>query len=339
MIYTVLAAPLNMLVKALEQRSIDGHDLLRRAGFDPSLLEQPGARYSEVNYPRLWELVLEATGDPCIGLAVIRHLHVGHLHALGYAWLASDSLKDALERLCRYAHVLSNRDELILKEGADDYRLIPRPPTGNEIPPSNPDSDVFVAGVVQLCRLSYGDDFSPLRVEIAHEKPPCWHLFFEYFRCPVEFGSAQDSIIFDRESLERRLPTGNAELAHANDAVIKRYIALMDKSHVANRVREKLLDHLPSGHANQNWTARALNVSTRSLQRQLREEGTSYKWILDEVRQELARQYMKEPNMPIKEVTFMLGFSEVSNFTRAFKRWTGQTPATYQAAHAHPEPN
>ena len=74
-------------------------------------------------------------------------------------------------------------------------------------------------------------------------------------------------------------------------------------------------------------------MSTRSLQRQLREEGTSYKGILDEVRQELAQQYMQDPKMPIKEVTFMLGFSEVSNFTRAFKRWTGQTPAAYQADH------
>ena len=141
----------------------------------------------------------------------------------------------------------------------------------------------------------------------------------------MEFDCDKDCIIFDRESWRKRLPTGNAELAHTNDLVIKRYIAQMDRTHLANRVREKLLDHLPSGHANQDWTARALNMSTRSLQRQLREEGTSYKWILDEVRQELARQYMQDPKMPIKEVTFMLGFSEVSNFTRAFKRWTGQT--------------
>ena len=141
MIYTTLAAPLNMLVKTLELRGIDGEQVLRRAGFDPSLLGQPGARYPDRNYPRLWKLVLEVTGDPCIGLSLVRHLHVGHLHALGYAWLASDSLKDALERLCRYAHLLSSRDELLLSEGFEGYCLAPGKPAGSEVPPSVLDSD------------------------------------------------------------------------------------------------------------------------------------------------------------------------------------------------------
>jgi AraC-like DNA-binding protein len=329
--HTALAAPINMLVRVLDNRGLDGRDIVRRAGFDPALLSEPGARYPERLYPALWKLVVEETGDPCIGLALIQHLHASHLHALGYAWLASDSLKDALERLCRYSHVLTERDEFVLSEEHEGYRLRSIIPPGAK-PIADQDSDTFMAGVVQLARFSYGDEFSPLRVEFEHPKPDCWNLFFEFFRCPVEFGCARDILWFGKKELEEKLSTGNAELAHANDAIVKRYLARLDKSQVASRVREKLIDQLSSGHATQTSVASALSMSTRALQRRLKEEGTSYKQLLDDVRKDLAVEYLSQPHTPIKEVTFMLGFSEISNFSRAFKRWTGQAPSSFQAA-------
>ena len=328
--HTALAAPINMLVRVLDNRGLDGRDIVRRAGFDPGLLDQPGARYPEKSYPGLWKLAVEETGDPCIGLALIQHLHASHLHALGYAWLASGTLKDALERLCRYSHVLTERDEIVLTEEREGYRLTSVIPPG-ATPVAAQDSDTFMAGVVQLARFSYGDEFGPLRVEFEHDRPPCWNLFFEFFRCPVEFDCRRDSLLFGKAELEQRLSTGNAELAHANDAIIKRYLARLDQSRVASQVREKLIDQLSSGHATQESVARSLNISTRALQRRLREEDTSYKRLLDEVRRDLAAEYLSQPDMPIKEVAFMLGFSEISNFSRAFKRWTGQSPSAFQA--------
>jgi AraC-like DNA-binding protein len=99
------------------------------------------------------------------------------------------------------------------------------------------------------------------------------------------------------------------------------------------RVKVALLEHLPSGHVSEEEIAQGLHLSLRTLQRKLRDEGTSYKELLDETRRELATEYIKNPHVSISEITYLLGFSEPSNFSRAFKRWTGSSPSAFRAEH------
>ncbi|MEE9265906.1 MAG: helix-turn-helix transcriptional regulator, partial [Gammaproteobacteria bacterium] len=104
-----------------------------------------------------------------------------------------------------------------------------------------------------------------------------------------------------------------------------------DRSSAAMQVRARLTEQLSSGHATQNSVADALHMSLRTLQRRLNDEGTSYKGLLDETRRELAAHYMAETHRSINEITYLLGFSEPSNFSRAFRRWTGKSPSAYRA--------
>ena len=97
------------------------------------------------------------------------------------------------------------------------------------------------------------------------------------------------------------------------------------------QVRVRLTEQLSSGHATQDSVADALHMSLRTLQRRLNNEGTSYRGLLDETRRELAAHYMAESHRPINEITYLLGFSEPSNFSRAFRRWTGKSPSAYRA--------
>jgi AraC-like DNA-binding protein len=97
------------------------------------------------------------------------------------------------------------------------------------------------------------------------------------------------------------------------------------------QVKSKIVDLLSSGMVTEQDMANALHLSLRSLQRKLHEEGTSYKKILEETRRDLATKYIQNSRLSISEISFLLGFSEISNFSRAFKRWHGQAPSDFRA--------
>ena len=137
---------------------------------------------------------------------------------------------------------------------------------------------------------------------------------------------------FSKASLEAHLHTANPRLARVNDRVITQYLAQFDKGSTAMRVRAKLIDLLSAGNVTQQDVADSLHMSLRTLQRKLSVENTSYKVLLDETRRELANQYLRQACLSVSEVTYLLEFSEPSNFARAFKRWTGRTPSDFRTA-------
>ena len=135
---------------------------------------------------------------------------------------------------------------------------------------------------------------------------------------------------FDQASMLRTLPSGNAELARENDQIIARYLSKLDRDDTVLQIKAKLLEHLPSGNITEEEVAKSLNMSIRTMQRKLKVLDKSYKQIMDDTRRELAVEYVREGDVPITTITFILGFSEPANFTRAFKRWTGQSPSEYR---------
>ena len=108
------------------------------------------------------------------------------------------------------------------------------------------------------------------------------------------------------------------------------YLARFDHDSIAMRVRATIIERLPDGTPSQGNIAELLHVSMRSLQRRLNNENTNFKELLEGTRHELALQYIREPHRTIGEITYLLGFSEPSNFSRAFRRWTGMSPAEYR---------
>ncbi len=109
-----------------------------------------------------------------------------------------------------------------------------------------------------------------------------------------------------------------------------KYVANFDKFNLSARIRERLIDLLPTGTTSQEKIANDLHMNIRTLQRRLRCEGTRYKYLLDEVRRELAIAYARENRFSINQIAYLVGFSEPTNFTRAFRRWTGLSPKDYR---------
>jgi AraC-like DNA-binding protein len=154
--------------------------------------------------------------------------------------------------------------------------------------------DFFLAILIDACRLSLGEEFSPQRVCLQHPPPSCRDRFARYFfGCQPEFDASNFLLSFDKAALDQPLPTGNAEVARANDQVILRYLAELNRSDLVMRVKVALIEGLPSGQVSKEQVSESLGVSLRTLQRRLHDEGTGFKQLLDETRRELADGYIK----------------------------------------------
>lgn len=329
--YTNIASSALSIWRALESYGLDPDAVFRQAGLDPRKLYDPNARYRDKNIYRLWQLALQKTRDPCLGFRVASFWHPSAAHALGYAWLASATLKDALERTVRYFRMMTDKERLYLEESPEEYRLIIENPASDH-PTADEDLDASFAALVSLCRMCLGESFRPRRITMRRPTPTDHEPYAEHFRAPIQFSGNEDSVCFDRADVVAPLPTANAEVARANEKIVQDYLARFDRSSVAMQVRARLTEQLSSGHATQESVADSLHMSLRSLQRRLKDEGASYKDLLEETRRELAAHYMAESHLSINEITYLLGFSEPSNFSRAFRRWTGKSPSAYRAA-------
>lgn len=174
-----------------------------------------------------------------------------------------------------------------------------------------------------------GGKVNPVAVRLERPEPSPSEPFRKVFRVPVQFGQRENVLEFAATDLDERLVTGNAELARHNDEVAARYVARIEHDHVSNRLWTWLIDNLAGGEPTAEAAARALGMSLRNLQRRLREEGTTYREALKGTREEMARAHLEERRTTVTEIAFLLGFSDPNSFSRAFRRWTGQSPRAY----------
>ncbi|WP_455211617.1 AraC family transcriptional regulator [Kaarinaea lacus] len=319
-----------LIVKALEHQGYSCDSVFTTLGMDPKKLKDNNARYSTQQMQQLWRTAVELTGDPTFGIKVASYWHPTTFHALGYSWMASGSLKEAMERAVRYSKVVSDLVQLYFDYVNGAYKFS----IGLQIQDTQLVSesiDASAAVFVNMVRLVYGDEIHPILVTLPRAKPAAAKEFSEFFNAPIEYDSHETALFYIDEQVEKSLPTGNVELAHANDKIVKDYLSHLDKTNVSMQVKSKIVDLLSSGMVTEQDMAEALHVSLRSLQRKLREEGTSYKEILEGTRKELATKYIQNSRLSISEISFLLGFSEISNFSRAFKRWNGRAPSDYRA--------
>jgi len=305
----------------------DSSALFQRVGLNA---DAPEDRVQAVTMQRLWRLAVEETGDDSFGITFAQHMQPAALHGLGFSWMASSTLLDAFERLVRYYRIIATAGEVILDQSGDLVKLwykIPAP-AGRAAPAS---LDAVLAVFVQLCRITKSTDFSPVRVELQREAPANRDKFSAFFRAEVVYQCAENCLYFDPDELNQPLAMASPELARVNDRIVIDYLQRYDNSHSGNQVRACIIDLLPSGPPSQETVARALNMSARTLQRRLSSDALTYKQLLEDVRLSLAKQYLKEAGRSVSEVTYLLGFSEPSNFARAFKRWTGVSPVAFQS--------
>ncbi len=326
---TTLGSVAGLLAQTLRSCDVDPTPLFNQAGIDLSAVNSPDARFPTQRMQKLWGLALEATGNPDLGLLAARQFQPAMLHGLGFAWLASDTLLDALNRLVRYSRLIITAMEMRVEVTPNTTDLVTAAP---EVFPNfvYAASDLSVAVSLRMCQITAGKQIFPVHVALQRPTPSCKDAFSEMFGPSIEYGATVNRLCFDNELVNQPLTTANPELARINDQAVMDYLARFDRASIAMQVRSKIIEQLPDGIPRQEAIAETLHVSLRSLQRRLKEEETSFKDLMEDTRKALAVQYLRESHRSIGEVTYLLGFSEPSNFTRAFRRWTGKSPAVFR---------
>ncbi|MBI9075728.1 MAG: AraC family transcriptional regulator [Desulfatibacillum sp.] len=299
------------------------------AGIDDKCLSDPDGRIGIEKMGRLWELAVERSGDPCLGLGVVKYLHPITFHALGPALLASRNLQEALERLCRDYPIISDEVEVRIAWLDEGMTLCFTPFPGCPLP-VGPSVDAFMAVAISYARMLDDASLNPVKVEFMHEPAGELKRYTDLFRAPVYFAKPDNLILFSNHDVHRTLPTANAEIARQNDKIVMNYLARYKKARIDQQVRRKLIELLPLGEPSMEITAKSLGMSRRSLHRYLQNQGAAFRDILDDTRKHLADLYIRQPHLSVTEVAFKLGYSDSSNFSRAFRRWFNMSPITYR---------
>ena len=313
-----------------DEYELDPEPVFRQAGIDPDLQADPQLRYPLSQMRRLWQAAVEASGDPLVGLKTGWRVHPADFYAFGYSWLASSTLLDGMQRLCRYHRMLSTASvEISLRETAAHYALSAAFPDDSRSPPKE-GCDAGMTALLKLCRIVAAKDVYPERVELTCGPDVHPEAYREHLGAPIEFGFDAGTFYFSKALLEETLPGGTPEVAKATDRISERYLETIDPHKIASQVRRLLIAMLPSGGADQDRVASRLHRSTSTLQRQLQAEGTSYRDVLDNTRRSLAEDYLRDGKMSHAQIAYLLGFSDQSNFSRAFKRWTDRSPREFQ---------
>lgn len=322
---SVFAPALGALWKQLEGYGIDPLPLFREAGIDPDVMFDSGARIPAERYQRLDLKAAELSGDPFFGLKGAEYFRPAHLGALGFAWLASSSLRTAFQRLSRYARMINEKLTIELDEDATYFtvRIDAQLPLLSE----RIREEGQQAALVKFCRIIAGKEFNPAKICFRQAQPVDTGYHYQLFRCPIEFGAAHTDFIIHVEDVDKRLTGSNDQLAKLNEHIVVKYLAHCEREDIVNRVKAAIIDGLSNGAVTENSIAEELYMTPRNMHRRLQKENTSFKLLLTEIRKELALQYIQDRSKTLTEISFLLGFSEVSSFSRAFKGWTGKPPS------------
>jgi AraC-like DNA-binding protein len=311
-------------------------DILQKVGIKPYLLNQKAARIHFRQHAELLDLAAAASGNGCFGLELAaKEIDPRDGGLLVYAALSSKTFGEALTVLIRYIHVLNEAVDVRSTVSGDTAIL--------ELDLSEPKAkslrqatEFGMANLVRSLRFLTGTRLRPIEVRFAQPRSRDIPRFERFFGCPVRFGAKQNTVSFSRRHLALPIATADDRLlgiltSYCDEILADREKKSPDLRHQVERVIVRLLSR---GEAETTKVASELGMSVRTLARRLSESGTSFGKILDELRHDLALKYLRDATLALSQTTFLLGYSELSAFTHAFKRWTGKTPGEWRAKDA-----
>jgi AraC-like DNA-binding protein len=328
---------LQAIVAAAAARGVPPERLLAAAGLRREELADPDGRVPRACELRLWDAVRASTGDESFGLHMAESLPVEAYGAMGFATRSSATLGEAYRRIARFVRLMRSGVRLEIVEDGAVVRLRHLPPAG-EAPPSRHAVEWFMATLVLAARRGVEPGCVPLEARFSHAAPPRVDEHRRVFGAALRFAADRDELALPAALLARPQVGAEPGLSSMLDRHLDEALARLPAGHgVIDRVRAGVVEALRRGHEpTLAQLALETRMSARSLQRRLQQEGTSLQALLEQIRAELAARYLADGGYSISEVAFLLGFSEVSTFHRAFKRWTGATPAAFRRARTVP---
>ncbi len=318
-------------VVSVVDESVDKESLLRSVGIDPEGPVDPSLMVSDTEYYDFLERVAAADANgTTLPLRVGAAMNCDDYGAFGLAWKSAPNLRGSFERAERYARVLTNVSTYEV-EGMDDGAFMHLHREGVRRLGLRLSNEATLASIVSISRQASSQAFTPAAVYLKHPAPDSVTEHEAYFGCSIHFESERDALFVSQESLQTPNKLGDDSISKFFDSHLETEVSkLEDDNALERRVQIRIAEALSEGVPPISDVARHFAMSGRTLQRRLSDRGTSFQALVDESRRRLAERLLSRTDYVLAEVAFMTGFSEQSAFTRAFKRWEGQTPRSYR---------
>ena len=310
---------------------VETADLVKQLGLAPDGPIDPTRMVSSSAYYDFFAALAER--DPnglTLPLRIGAAMRSDEYGAFGLAWKSAPNLRGSYARSARYGHVLGSAETYSVEktsgglffnlEKAGDGRM------GMLL-----SNEASMSAVDTISREVSTENFVPLAVHFKHPPRGDISVYEAHFGCPVHFESGRDALFVSEESIDAPNRLGDETIAGFFDRHLEQQLAsLTQDSTLELRVRRAVANVLSEGVPTLSSIASKLAMSGRTLQRRLSEDGHSFQSVVDTARKDLAQRLLSETDYSLAEVAFLTGFAEQSGFTRAFKRWAGQTPRSYR---------
>jgi AraC-like DNA-binding protein len=314
-----------------ESGGVEVAPLLEQAGLTQEEIDDRNARIGVINQIKFVGLVATALDDELLGFHLADHLEFGEIGLLYYVAASADTLGAALERVERYIKIQNDGVRFeVLKRKSIHLRLhytgVARYTDIHQI-------GFMIALMIRIGRRLTGNALKPTQVRIMHHIHHGKSKLEKFLDAGVEDGARVDEVEFPAGSGD--LPIVSADpylhrlcVQSAEEALARRRAK---QSPLYVQVENAIAALLPHGQARHDLVSAELSMSPRTLTRRLAAEGSSFAELLKEVREALAKRYIADRTLPISQIAWLLGYAEVSGFTRAFQRWTGMVPSAARA--------
>lgn len=317
------------LISTLAGFGVPVREVLQGSGVLEGQLDNPQARVSFSQIQVIFQNTVRLTPRADIGLHASREARFSDFGVIGYTLISARSMADAFELGLRYLRLASpavnsiiSMQDNIGRIEASQIRVAP------EVLPIC--SEFWIGTIVALCEDVLKRPLHNLRLYLPYPDPGYGESYRAHFNCPVVFDTATLRLEFDAAHLYDRAPYASSLVLQKCVQSCESILAeLESEDGIAHQVRAMLMEN-PGQFPDAGEVAKALGLSVRSLGRRLNQSGHSFQSVLNETRKEMALQYLQQTSMSVPEIAARVGFSDASNFRKAFKKWTKATPATFR---------
>jgi len=319
---------LNGFLNVCNLHSVNSHALLRKVGLDASALVDPERHISAETLCKLLDLAGQESGSPAFGIQMAQQRQTLDFGILGVLMRHQPNLRDMWLAAIQYRKLLNDATAISLEQSGDMSLLRFELLVDSRIPQTQ--SCELLAGVMmRTCQAILGPAWSPKEMRFMHAAPPEQYLHKQFFGCPVVFGSEFNGMVLRTLDMDASNPAADPELVRYAESLAMPMSAL-GESALLQEVRKHIYLLMPLEQACIERVAEQLHLSTRTLQRQLDQHGTSFSEILDTVRRNLVLRYMNNSRYSIGQVAALTGYSRQASFTRWFHANFGASPRQWR---------
>ena len=330
---TLTMAYCRVLTDWLQSRGQSLGTVLAALDVSEAMLADPDRRVSRLRFNAALERAIEQTGDPFAGLHAGEQVRPAHYGVVGYIMMSCDTSRQVIATHQRWNQLVMRGVEVDYEETGD--RLLLR----ETLPPlpgllTRPAGECLAASMLSFARWIFGQQFRPLEMSLPYPEPGRLDEYRRVFGCPLRFDAPGFSLSIHNGLLDRPLPQADPELRQMMEARAERQARELglEADPFVVQLRAAIGRLLPQAVPEMEDVAAALNISSRTLQRRLQQRNSHFKAALDDMRRDLALGYVRDPQLSLVDIAFLLGFSQQSAFNRAFRRWTDSTPGAYRDA-------